>query len=605
MLGDMKRLFFIAVLFCFLPLAAHADIAHDVAAWQRLRDPAQTSSFASYRAFLLRHQDWPDRQTLFQRAESTLADEHASDADILDWFARYQPVSDRGRFLYLNALFRSGQQNKARDVLQQDWRKGAYNTEQQQTIRQTYRTFLSGDDNAARLQNLLDQRNTERAQAALNYVGAQTAQIGRARLALQRFDSRAIASVQQLPRAAYNDQGFLYDLTRYWRQEQQDELALQTMQKQTGALDAVHAARWWGERAILTRRAMERNDDATAYRIVAAHRFASNPEFAEAEWLAGWLATVALKNPQQGYRHFERMYKSVKTPISVSRAAYWAGVAADKSGQRNAAKQWYGIAAVHMHTFYGQMAAYALGDHKNRFKAFFRRNQGAPSLSGLRTDLAEAARIFAHQGMKKERDMFLQAALNDAIQYGKPQAVTALAKQLSSPRLALLAAKAAYDKGQVFADALFPRVNFRRHPTVEPALALGVMRQESQFDAAARSPADARGLMQVLDGTARHVGRKSGIAYRGGAQLFVPADNIAFGQAYLASLLQRYEGSLPLAIAAYNAGPGNVDKWLPVIGDPRRSPNAWINWVERIPFYETRNYVQRVWENYMIYKMLP
>lgn len=217
MLGAMMRIFMMALLFCFAPLAAHADINNDVAAWQRLRNPAQTADFYAYRAFLLRHDDWPDRQTLFQRAESALADSNADDRTVLDWFARFAPVSDRGRFLYVRTLFRSGQHERAREILRQEWRCGAYNSEQQDIIRQDYRTFLSGDDNAARLQSLLNQQNTERAQIALNYVGAQTAQIGRVRLQLQRFDSRAIAGVQQLPRSAYEDQGLLYDLTRYWR----------------------------------------------------------------------------------------------------------------------------------------------------------------------------------------------------------------------------------------------------------------------------------------------------------------------------------------------------------------------------------------------------
>jgi soluble lytic murein transglycosylase len=244
------------------------------------------------------------------------------------------------------------------------------------------------------------------------------------------------------------------------------------------------------------------------------------------------------------------------------------------------------------------------GNPAQYYSAFFARNVSPGGSGAVPGDIAEAVRILYRAGRDEERDLFLRAALNKLTADKKPQALIALAKEVRSPKMALAAAKASYENGVLVRDALFPETSPPRQANLEKALTLGIIRQESMFDRYAVSPAGARGLMQLMPATASHTARKIGVAHRNPSQLFEPTHNMQLGQAYLAGLMQRYDDFIPLAAAAYNAGPGNVDKWLVQMGDPRQDPRSWIDWVERIPFYETRNYVQRVWEAYSLYKAM-
>ena len=195
-------------------------------------------------------------------------------------------------------------------------------------------------------------------------------------------------------------------------------------------------------------------------------------------------------------------------------------------------------------------------------------------------------------------------AFNQLKAQKQPEALIPLAKQLRSPQMALLAAKTAYENGLLLRDTLFPTIPVPRQPDLEKSLTHAIVRQESMFDKYAVSPAGAMGLMQLLPSTAAHTAWQCGIPHSRAAQLFDPQHNLRLGQAYLEKMLQRYDGFIPLAAAAYNAGPGNVDEWVATMGDPRTDPRDWVDWVERIPFYETRNYVQRVWEAYSLYKVM-
>ncbi|MDB5477718.1 MAG: lytic murein transglycosylase, partial [Alphaproteobacteria bacterium] len=453
---------------------------------------------------------------------------------------------------------------------------------------------------------LLWQGKLDRAQKTLAYIDdPDFAQMGMTRIRLQRGDSRALASVAQCTANAAQDNGLVFDLARYYRQRGDDASAIRALGRRRAAMDPYDDL-WWRERSLLARRALENGNYQGAYNLVKAHGHDGGTELAEAEWLAGWLAVTRLKQPSAAFHHFERMYRNVKTPISIARAAYWAGIAAEQMRDKTLARQYYSYAAQHMNTFYGQLGAYALGNPKASFAAFFRRDRPSRSFSSgaLPQDLIGAARILKTMNRPGERDMFLRTALRVATARGQAQNLIQVARELGSTPIALSAAKAAYDKGVLVSDGLFPRAAVPANRNVEAALTLGIIRQESLFDPMAVSRADARGLMQLLPGTARQVARQAGIPYTSDYSLFQPNTNMVLGQEYLARMQARYDNFVPLVAASYNAGPGNVDKWLRSMGDPRKDPYSWVDWVERIPFYETRNYVQRVWEAYSVYQYM-
>ncbi len=592
---------FIAAL--FISQAAHASVQSDVTLWLQLRDGKKAINFESAHQFLKRRPDWPQAELIRSRAEHLFMDTSPSVGQILDWFDEAKPLTDRGRLSYWQALRADGNMAQANLYLKEIWRAGNLDRNQQQIVIQISGKSLKPEDHRVRVDTLLWQGNLDRVSYALRYAGGKDRAVGQARIYLQRFSTQAPGAVSALSANQKTDNGILFDRVRYTRQKGDDDFAVSLLGQRREEMGE-HAPKWWRERAILARRALERNDFARAYKIASAHGTDGGLELAEAEWMAGWLATTRLNNPSQGYKHFERMYDNVKTSLSSSRAAYWAGVALEQMGQKEKAGEWYGLAAQHMHTFYGQMAAYALGDPSQYYAAFFKRSQSAGNGAAVPSDIAEAARILYRAGRDEERDLFLRTALNKLATDKKPQALIALAKEVRSPKMALAAAKAAYENGLMIRDALFPETSPPRQANLEKSLTLGIIRQESMFDRYAVSPAGARGLMQLMPGTASDTARKVGVAHRNATQLFEPTHNMQLGQAYLAGLLDRYDGFIPLAAAAYNAGPGNVDKWLAQMGDPRQDPRSWVDWVERIPFYETRNYVQRVWEAYSLYKAM-
>ena len=594
------------LLIIFLASPAYATLNGDVLTWLSLREASRSYDLPTYTRFLNAHPDWPENTAITLRAEQILL-RKANDNQVLDWCRAHAPVTDDAKLRYITALTKNNQHVTAKALLKENWRRGAFTSLHQDLILSRFGGVLTTADHEERLNYLLWHNNLDRAEKAMAFVTSNTARSAAvARIKLQRNSNDALPYASGLSGAARNDNGVLFDLARYQRQHDQDDRAVQNMARRK-APPGDYAPQWWRERNLLARRALEHGDYKRAYELAKTHGAIAGAELAEAEFLAGWVADTRLKAPGQALPHFQRMLDNVKTPISVARAAYWAGIAAGQLGRRDDAGAYYRQAARHMNTFYGQLAAYALNQPGNFFAAYFKRNQriGSAASAALRSDLIGAARILNGMGRGRERDEFLRAALREATLKNAPQAVIPVAKQLGSPSMALVAAKAAYEKNILIGDALFPTVAVP--PTerkVESSLVLGVIRQESLFDPKATSPANARGLMQVLPGTARQVAQQDGLLYNNEAQLYQPAANIKLGQAYLARLLQRYDGFIPLAVAAYNAGPGNVDKWLVTMGDPRRDPYSWIDWVERIPFYETRNYVQRVWENYTVYKYM-
>ena len=358
-------------------------------------------------------------------------------------------------------------------------------------------------------------------------------------------------------------------------------------------------------RLLLARRAFEQGNNQRAYQIAKAVDGLPPVERADLHWFAGWIALTRLNQPQAAMRYFTTMYGEVATPLSKTRAAYWAGASAEQAGDKQTADAWFARAAQHPHVFYGLMAAYALNQPQDYMAQFAARSQSVASNNPMtRSDLADAARVLNRNGQIAERDAFLQSLITIATEKQQAQNVIPLARELNSAKMALNAAKTAYLNGVLVLDALFPRLPFPPQDGVDPALTLAIARQESLFDPTAISKAGARGLMQLMPATAAHVANRYGLGYNGPGSLYQPRANLQLGQYYLKDLLDRYNGFAPLAIAAYNAGPGNVDKFMAASGDPRNANIDWTDWVERIPFYETRNYVQRVWEAYVIYGYL-
>lgn len=586
------------------PAAMHAAAAHpdlsNVIAWLYLGDKDSGASFATISAFLKAHPDWPDSDTLELRAEQALIGSRADNANSLAWFSTHPPHSGAGKLLLAEAKMATGAPIDAVTLLIKDaWEQGDFDDSEQERILATYGHVLQKADHTKRIQRLLWEAKTSGAEQMLPLMPSADVPMYHAWIALIRGDKNAPALVDHLSNTQQRSAGVLFARI-VWRDKHDDEDGVIELLLQ--APPAVpYAKRWWKYRQRAVREAVSSRQFALAHRLLKNHGQDGGAEEAEARWLKGWVLLESKGDAESAYLEFFHMFEGVQYAISKSRAAYWAARAAEKMGDEESARSWYVTATNFPTTFYGQRAA-----EKLRMDIFLSR-ANEPAVSDkdiaqfLNGDMGRAIRACVDGNRNDLATLFLREVI-DTSRNSKVAATAARAmQQLGARTLSVKAAKRAVQHNLLLTNIGYPLMNLPPNLPIEPALVLAFTRQESEFDSAARSRAGAMGLMQVLPTTGEEVARKLGMGFRE-ADLFDPQINLTLGSAYAARLLKFFDGSLPMAIAAYNAGPGRVKQWQGEFGTPGNSTDALIHWSERIPFEETRNYVHRVMENYFVYQ---
>lgn len=576
--------------------------------WRELLESDNQLPFAAYDEFLRQGGDWPSLGTIQTRAEASI-DESVAYEQRLAFFERRPPRTRQGRVRYAEALLAVDRRAEAIGLLRQSWIEDNYSGSEEDYFLERYGHILTAADHAVRLDRLLWDDRIDEARRMLGRVGAKERLLALARLKLQLSDATVEAAVDAVPPELQRDPGLLFDRLRWRRQKANDVGAAEILLNQPA--DLRRPEKWWDEHEKVIRELIDDRDFELAYRIAAAHQQQKGAELAEAEWLSGWLALRFLNQPAQARRHFERMWPVVTTPISRGRAAYWAGRAAAQSGDRKAAQAWYAHAASYPTSFYGQLAALEIGvDIADRL------GPSSPAPSAARNALkrrvpAQLASFFCAQGQPRYAQPFFRHLGYEAADASELRAVIELAQACDRADLVLAAARAAASNGKHLTREAYPVPSVRTlreamSDLPEPALRLAVARQESLFDPSAASRAGALGLMQLMPATAEAVARDLGLPYSRTRLTRDPEYNARLGSRYLQRQLARYDDEPALALAAYNAGPGRVARWLDAHGDPRldRDPYRMIDWIELIPFSETRNYVQRVLEGRGMYRAL-
>jgi soluble lytic murein transglycosylase len=365
----------------------------------------------------------------------------------------------------------------------------------------------------------------------------------------------------------------------------------------------VQPRRWWRERAILARRALNDGHVSAAYRIASVHGLTEGVEYLEAEWLAGWITLRFLAEPSKARGHFAAVHGAARYPISRARGAYWAGRAAEAAGDVKDARRWYEKASTHPATYYGQLAHGRLPESRNGALPADPYVDPVARAAFRHHPLVRAITLLVRAGLAKQIRPFIRR-LDDLGPTPGWRALTAeLAQRAGRPDLAVWTAKQAIKDGIGLTRAGYPVLDAAPVPGIEAPLLHALIRQESAFDQRAVSHRGAAGLMQLMPRTARNVAKRISKPYRRDRLLDDKGYNLAIGQAYLRGLLAEFDGSYVLALAAYNAGPHRARRWLKKNGDPRSTEVNAVDWVEMIPFRETRNYVQRVMENLQVYRM--
>lgn len=574
--------------------------------WLALTGSRTSGDFATVARFIAENPDWPGQGTLRLRAERALPP-GLSDADVIAWFKSRPPLTADGAMRYAEALMSRGDRPTAVALLRRTWIERGFGADQEATFLARHGAHITPDDHRARLDRLLWDRQSTAAKRQAARLGGGYAALAQARLKLASRQAGVDAAIRRVPRELSDDAGLVYERAR-WRQRKGNYLGVIELLDPPRP-EAPRAERWWPLRRWAARRALLEGDISIAYRIASDHGLSAGLGFAEAESLAGWIALRFLDEPDAAYAHFLRLNKAVSSPISLARSEYWAGEAARRLDQRRpggqwkaTAKAWYAQAAQRVTSFYGQLAARRLGQ--------------LPSLAGRETAPPSAAARGAFSENELVRVTRLLGALGEeALQgrfFGRLQSLAesgddysllaGLASEQSRPDLALRAARAARRDGILIPPDLFPTLPLDTRDGIEEALLLALVRQESGFYSDAVSRAGARGLMQLMPGTAKQVARRVDVAYSHARLTGDPRYNLLLGQSYLSDLLDRFDGSYILALAGYNAGPRRAARWIADYGDPRNPDIDPVDWIESIPFEETRNYVQRILEALVIYR---
>jgi soluble lytic murein transglycosylase len=593
--------------------SAYPDpIALKLVTYFRLLRPGEGHA-AEIAAFIAANPDWPAQDRLLKRRDEALAGE-PDDSTVLTLCAATPtaPAPRAGPALArcADAYAAAGQTDNAQAAARTAWVAGLPDADSAARFLARWRGVLTPADQMARFQALLNAGSPDATAQAARLAPADQP-LARARLAVRAGDPTAAALIARLPPAQRAQPDLVLDQLRALRRANQDDDALALWTAQGFAAEAQAgapaAAAFWAERNQMARRRLQQGDNQGAF-LLADDALQTAPEqAADAAFLAGFIALRKLRQHAVAAARFAMLAGS-SAAISQARAHYWLARTASERGDAAAARSQYSAASAWPTTYYGQLALLALGMDAPALAA--RIDQSADpvwtaqdALDFAGRELPRAAVMMVAWGDPDHARPFLQQA--EAL---APDPVTRsidahFALGLGLPDQAVLAARRSGRDGTLLPQAGWPIPVDPPSGPAPPAVTLGIIRQESSFDAAAVSPPGARGLMQLMPATARQIGHQAGIAVQTAALTADPALNMRLGSTYLAQLIAQYAGCLPLAIAAYDAGPNNVDAWITTNGDPRgQGIEAMIDWIELIPFGETRNYVQRVIENIAVYR---
>lgn len=582
-------------------------MAKRLLAWRYALDRNSGASFADIDA-VIRDTDaqgaaaWPLRGTLQARAEAAIPPDMEA-AAIVRWFAMKQPNSSIGKIRLGEALVATGEKSRGIKLINQGWAEGSFDPPTEQTILTKDSAYLTQDSDKARLDALIWRGDASAARRQMARVDAATAQVAAARIALMGGAHAARKELATL--ASSSDPALLFAWSQGLRIDQQDAQAHdKLLQVPAAAMIPGHAALWWGETSRQARDALAAGDGALALKIVRHAGFSSGDQYAEQQFLAGFIALHALKDAPAALADFQRLEAAVSRPISKSRAFFWEGRAYEAQNAPDAAIARYRQAAQYPETFYGQVALARI-----QASARLRLNETtveASPLADMTSDpLWGAIQVLADLGQASSLRQFIDRDVEAQPAPAHSKRLMMLLNDWGYPEIAVRLAKNASYGGAYIPAFTHPLIALPAYvgPDAAPdsALVLGLIRQETEFNAFAISSANARGLMQITPATGKQAAKANGQPWQPQALLTDTAYNIQLGMTQWRGYLDRYHGNWVLATAAYNAGPGNVTKWLARNGDPRTGDP--IDWIEQISFPETRNYVQRVLENTEVYRV--
>jgi soluble lytic murein transglycosylase len=578
-------------------------VARKLAEWLILRSDDNGASVERYRAFVAANPSWPSQTFLRRRAEAALWDDHRDDATVLAYFQDEKPLSAKGKFALARALIARGDRAAAERNVRDAWRADSISGDTEAAALDLFGPLITPGDHKARMDLLLYGTDADAAMRAAKRLGGSQLALAKARIAVTKKAPNAKALLDAVPSELHSDPGYMFGRIQQLRREERFAEAAQLMLAAPREPNRLYNVdEWWIERRLLSRKMLDVGEHRSAYLIARDAALPARDIYkTEQEFTAGWIALRFLKDPATAAQHFARIGVGSVNPTALARAGYWQGRAAEAAGRSSEARQAYAAAAEQSTSYYGQLARAKLGLPQIELN-------GAPGGRGRGIERLEIVRAVQLLYALDEREISIPI-FGDMGENGDPDALVGLGELASrngDARGALLVGKAALNRGLPFDFYAYPTNGIPPFksigPDVEQSIVYAIARQESAFNPAVVSPANAYGLMQVTPDAGRYVCKKYGANFDLGKLKTDPVYNAALGAAELGGLIEDYRGSYIMTFAAYNAGRGSVRKWVERYGDPRDPRVDAVDWVEQIPFSETRNYVQRIMENLQVYR---
>ena len=577
--------------------------------WRHLLTTGNQATFYEYQVFLDKNSEYPRINRIRYLAEHKLSTESVSPKKIINWFGDNDPLSGYGKMILGESHILIGDKNTGNKLIKEGWITADLSKNELKYFRKKYKKYLNADDYIKRADYLAWNGDRWDLRRLIRYLPKDYELLYNARHLLMSKGYGVDQAIANVPQKFKNDAGLNYDRLKWRRKKGRVDSSAEILLKIKNDKEyLVRPDKWWKEREIISRALLYKKKYETSYKISSNHGMTEGSEYAAAEWMSGWIALSFLNDPMTAKNHFKNFYENVSYPISLSRGAYWLGRAYEKTGEIEQSNNWYKVATKYLTTYYGQLAFLKLNpngkfeldkdieiDPKYRIQFF---NKELVKISYLLDELKK----------DKYTKNILRHLANDNVEKGSEVLAAELATSINRYDFAIQVSKIASYQKRFHNKYNYPiistpkYINKRKIP--ESALILSIIRQESEFDLEANSHAGAKGLMQLMPYTAKLVSKQAKLPYSKSRLTTDPEYNINLGSHYIAGLILQYDGAYPFAVAAYNAGPNRVKYWKKINKDPQKKQVDYVNWVELIKFRETRNYVQRVMENYNVYRYI-
>ena len=578
--------------------------------WMYLKQYGNQATFNDYQTFIKNSPDYPRINRLRYLAEHKIILKNTTSNTVINWFTSEPPLSGTGKIKLAEAYIKNKQNQKAVNLIKEGWINAELSKNDLKYYRNKFKKILSAEDHLNRASYLAWKAKYWDLKRMLRYLPKDERALYNARQILMSNSYGVDKAISSVPDHLKKDSGLEYDRLK-WRNRRgrlEGSLEILYANGNKSGEDLVRPDLWWKQRESIVRSLIYKKRYKTAYKVASEHSLSSGPEFAEAEWLSGWVALTFLKSGEYAINHFENFYNNVGYPISTSRGAYWLGQSYKSLGKTKIAEDYFLKGSKFLTTYYGQLSyreiykdkKFTLNDdifYDEKYEKEFNKNK-----------------LIRHIKLLKEldktqygKDIFKHLALLD-VEKGSEILAAKLATSVERYDFAIQISKSASYEKRFYNKFNYPIIatprviNQKQMPKQE--LILAIIRQESEFDKKANSYVGARGMMQLMKPTAKITAKRAKLPYSISGLTKDPEYNIKLGSFYLNGLLENYNGVFPFAIAAYNAGPNRVKTWRRINGDPTRGQLSYVNWIELIRFKETRNYVQRVLENVNVYKYM-